>query len=491
MQTQVGTRIGEYTLVRPLGSGGMGEVWLASCDGLEKPFVIKLLLPRHCKSASHRRRFMREAKLVASLPHGRIVPVVDYGEASDRLFIVMAYVDGVDLQTFCDALQAKGVQLPYYVIIYILAEILEALRDAHTHTVNGELRPVIHRDIKPSNVLISSRGGVFLTDFGIALLDNDYSLETFGTLGYMAPEQARGNSRPVPQCDIFGVGGIAHFLLTGDPPRRVTNYYELQQEIDCPPPPIGREDVPRVLQVLHASALDPRLATRAASAGDLLALLDAWEGYRRATTALMELYQRVIGGMRSGMTEMLAKAKAEAEQPRPATITMKTPPHVEQRTALANREGEQAQAAEQPERAAEQPERAAEQPERAAEQPEPQPVPGRPSEEPTQSPETKQDDEDWRPWWSDDGESNEEDDDPLVDHVTIKFERPPEIRRTRSRHLNLKGVPEEYIPRPDGNVDDDAPQVRRRPRETPTAERVDATQPLPPPFSAHDDNGAR
>ena len=181
--------------------------------------------------------------------------------------------------------------------------------------------------------------------------------------------------------------------------------------------------------------------------------------------------------MRSGMTEMLAKAKAEDEQPRPATITMKTPPHVEQRTALANREGEQAQAAEQPER--------------AAEQPEPQPVPGRPSDEPTQSPETKQDDEDWRPWWSDDAESNEEDDDPVVDHVTIKFERPAEIRRTRPRHLNLKGVPEEYIPRPDGNVDDDAPKVRRRPRETPPPEKVDATQPLPPPFSAHDDNGAR
>lgn len=473
METKVGTRIGDYALVRRLGSGGMGEVWLASCDGLEKPFVIKLLLPQHSRNPSYRRRFLREAKLVASLPHGRIVPVVDYGEASGRLFIVMAYVDGVDLQTFLDALLAKGVRLPDYVIVFILAEILEALRDAHTHTVDGEVRPVIHRDIKPSNVLVSSRGGIFLTDFGIALFDTDYSMETFGSFGYMAPEQARGKSRPLPQCDIYGVGGIAHYLLTGDPPRRLHSIEDFEHELDRPPPPIGRDDVPRVLQVLHATALDPRAATRAASAGDLLALLDAWEGYRRATTALMEFYQRVIGGMRSGMTEMIAQAKADADHPRPLTNTVKTPSPWEQAAAIVSPEHERADGSKRP-------------PEQPAEQQAPGPSSDErshvPEDEPFQAPEPHQGDEDWHPWWSD----GDQDQDAAIEDVTVKFERAPEVRRMRPRHVNLKGVPEEYIPRPHGNVDDDAPKIRRRPRETPAAEGVDPTQPLPPPFNENE-----
>jgi len=394
--------IGKYKLIRRLGRGGMGEVWLAYCEEIEKSFVLKLLLPELAKKPDHRRRFLREAKLVAQLPHeGGIVPVVDYGEASGRLFIVMPFIDGINLQTLTDTLAESGIRLPYTVIAYIVSEILEALQQAHTHMEEGILRAVIHRDVKPSNVLISSRGGVFLTDFGIALQDNDLSMGAFGTLAYVAPEQARGRGLPIAQNDIFGVGGITHFLLTGEPPRLITAIAELEAKLDQPPPLTGLEDVPQALENFRVAALDPFEDSRIASAAEGIALFQGKEGcgdYRESKIALAALCQRVAGGMHSGMTEM---RKAARSAPKRVTRTL----------PVDNR--------------------------------------GRPIA----------DKSDGQLWWGADD-----------DAPAARVPRP---------EMNLKGVPPEYIPQPEGEVEEDAPRVRHRPRRTPS--QVQSTEHLDPP----------
>lgn len=293
----------------------MGEVWRASKDDLEKPFVVKVLLPELAKDPAHRRRFLREAKLVAELPLCPIVPVVDYGEADGRLYLVMAYVDGVNLQTFCDALSDKGVRLPFPVVVYILTQVLEGLQVAHDHVREGRARAIVHRDIKPSNVLISSRGLVFLTDFGIAQYDSDFSMETFGSLRYIAPEQARGHARPQPQCDIFGVGGLAHFMLTGQPPRQVNTAVQLVHVLDNPPPSTGRSDIPAELEDLRVRALQPSPEHRPQTALECIKGIQAWPGSRVSARDVEHIYRPLFGGPRTGMSEMFAMARADRSEP--------------------------------------------------------------------------------------------------------------------------------------------------------------------------------
>src|SRR5690606_16762984 len=115
-------------------------------------------------------------------------------------------------------------------------------------------------------------------------------------------------------------------------------FEEINEEVlNSPPPPIGLDDVPQVLVTLHDSALDPCEETRPASAGDLLALIDASNSYRRATTPLIEFYQRFIGGMHSGMTQLLAKARAKAERPpRPVTRTLRKPTPLQEPQEMPN-----------------------------------------------------------------------------------------------------------------------------------------------------------
>ncbi len=410
---QTPKQIGNYTLVRPLGRGGMGEVWLARRDGIEKPFVLKLLLPQLAAHPDYRRRFLREAKILASLRHGRIVPVLDYGEAEGWSYLVMDFIDGVDLKTYCAALAAAGIRLSYAAIAHILAEVLEALRHAHTRTVAGQTRTVVHRDVKPSNVLVSSEGEVFLTDFGIAMYDNEFSVEPLGTLAYIAPEQARGHHMPEPQSDIYGVGGLAHFLITGAPPRRVRHAYELEQILDQPPPPTGVADVPAVLERLRASALEPALERRLARAEDALAMIEDWAGYRRSTTTLAEYYRQFFGPRHSGMTDL---------------ATMATPPveiGEQERTVPTGGPQGHSPSAE-----------------------------SRPAEV-------------WRPWWPTPNEAH------------------------------LVGIPEEYRAQPEGQVDDDAPRIRRRPRREPSPPEpavpcVDKTEPMHPTgmrLDSHEDLG--
>lgn len=303
--------LGEYRLLEFIGSGGMGQVWLASKRGLTKPCVLKILRPQLARDADYRRRFFREAQIGASLRHGRIVPVQDFGEARGYLYLVMEFVDGIDLAGFCRALARDEERLPIEGVGYVIGEVFEALRHAHDRTVAGKPRGVIHRDVTPRNVLISSEGEVFLTDFGIARYEADFSGETFGTLQYMAPEQARGEA-----CfgsDIYGAAGVLHFMLTGAAPRHVANACELPEQLSAPPPPMERDDVPEPLERLRVVGLEPDVGQRIETADDALTIIDSWPGYRKATRILAQLYRRHVGQPRSGMTKLEPAAQEVAE----------------------------------------------------------------------------------------------------------------------------------------------------------------------------------
>ncbi|MCA8967921.1 MAG: serine/threonine protein kinase, partial [Planctomycetes bacterium] len=130
--------------------------------------AMKVLHPRIAAAADLTRRFEREAQAIARLDHPHVVSVIDFGEDKGFLYLIMEFIDGVNLQSFFEALARGGQTIPFDLVAYIAGEILEALRHAHERTLGGHPRGVIHRDIKPSNVLISSEGEVLLTDFGIA-----------------------------------------------------------------------------------------------------------------------------------------------------------------------------------------------------------------------------------------------------------------------------------------------------------------------------------
>lgn len=156
---QIPRVLGGYRLIRLLGRGGMAEVWLAHKIGnlLEKPWVVKVLLPEHTGSVIHRQRFLSEVKTSASLRHGRIVPIHAFDEDQGFLYLVMEYIDGVNLRVFVNGLDANGERIPIPGVFFIVAEIAEALRHAHSRArPGGGPRGVIHRDVNPSNVLISS-----------------------------------------------------------------------------------------------------------------------------------------------------------------------------------------------------------------------------------------------------------------------------------------------------------------------------------------------
>jgi serine/threonine protein kinase/tetratricopeptide (TPR) repeat protein len=214
-----GARIGPYELLRPLGAGGMAEVWLARrADGaFKREVALKLPKLTHLQ-ADLEQRFTRERDILASLEHPLIARFYDAGIDPNGLpYLAMEYVRGERLTTWCDT-HCLGLRDRLKLVL----QVLDALQYAHAHQV-------IHRDIKPSNILVNVAGQVRLLDFGIAKLlaqDVEQSPLTvvYGralTPEYASPELARGD-RAEPTSDVYSLGVLLYELLTGRPPYRIT-----------------------------------------------------------------------------------------------------------------------------------------------------------------------------------------------------------------------------------------------------------------------------
>lgn len=258
---------GRYRLERPLGIGGMAEVWLARDEELGRKVAIKVLHDRHLKDDSFRERFYREATAAASLSHPNIVQIYDRGECDGYPYIVMEVVLGPDLK---DLVKDKGA-LPLPRAVGYTRQVLAALMAAHGQSI-------VHRDVKPQNVLIGDDGRLRVTDFGIARSPTSQLTEAgslVGTASYIAPEQAQGQEVG-PAADLYATGVLLYELVTGRLPFEGPSSLEVaMQHVSTPPPrPLQfRPDLPPSLEaaILHALEKDP--AKRYASAADFDAAL--------------------------------------------------------------------------------------------------------------------------------------------------------------------------------------------------------------------------
>jgi eukaryotic-like serine/threonine-protein kinase len=211
--------LGRYELIRPLARGGMAELFLArrrASGGVEKRMVIKRIRRERARDARFAAMFVREARLSMSLAHKNIVPVFDFGRAGDELFLVMEFVDGVDLASALARAGEVGAPPAPVLVAFIGLEACQALEYAHQAGGNGEEQGVVHRDVTPANVLLSYSGEVKLLDFGIAISETAVGEATGvrGTPPYMAPEQARGEAVS-PRTDVFALGLVLWEALAG------------------------------------------------------------------------------------------------------------------------------------------------------------------------------------------------------------------------------------------------------------------------------------
>ncbi|TLH61693.1 serine/threonine protein kinase [Mycolicibacterium aubagnense] len=246
-----GTDFAGYTIVRCLGSGGMGEVYVARHPRLPRLDALKVLRPEMSANEEFRERFLREADLTAALSHPNIVGVYDRGDFDGQLWISMEYVDGTDVSRLLRS--NNGVSDDQ--AAEIISAVAEALDYAHQHDL-------LHRDVKPANILISdtdpANKRIKLADFGIARCANDSAgltatNMTVGTVFYAAPEQLTGSNID-GRADQYALAATAFQLFTGAPPFENSNAAVIIGKHLSTPPPALSERRPDL------AALDPVLA---------------------------------------------------------------------------------------------------------------------------------------------------------------------------------------------------------------------------------------
>ncbi|MCX4241191.1 serine/threonine-protein kinase [Paraliomyxa miuraensis] len=302
-----GMRVGRYHLLRRLAIGGMAELHLACAEGLagfQKVVVLKRVLPHLAADADFIRLFVNEARLAANLDHPNLVQVMDIGEADGEYFYVMEHVHGRNAREILGAAAERG-GLPLPVALTIVTAAAAGLHHAHERTdLDGNPLGLVHRDVSPSNVLISHDGAIKVTDFGIAKA-SARSTETIGgtmkgKIGYMAPEQCRGEAVD-RRSDVFALGILLYELTTterlffGDNDFAVLNRV-VQGRFD--PPSVRVPDYPPALEriVLRALSLEPddRYPTAAALLQDVETFVH--EEHLRCTPAVVGEWMAEVFG---------------------------------------------------------------------------------------------------------------------------------------------------------------------------------------------------
>ena len=274
MSLDAGQVFAGYTILRVLGSGGMGQVYLASHPRLPREDALKVLPPELTADAEFRARFVREADLAAGLSHPHIVRVHDRGEEDGQFWISMAYVPGTDVSRLLRGHYPGG--MPLEEVLPIISAVASALDYAHH-------RGLLHRDVKPANILLSDADGqerrVFLADFGIARrVDDATGLTatnmTVGTAAYAAPEQLKGE--PIDgRADQYSLACTAFHMLTGAQPYVDSNpVVVISRHVNAPPPSIGayRPEL-AALDAVFATAMAKGPSGRFGSCGEFAARL--------------------------------------------------------------------------------------------------------------------------------------------------------------------------------------------------------------------------
>lgn len=264
-----GRTLGDYRVLRKLGQGGMGQVYLAEQISLKRPVALKILRPEMAASPRALTRFKREAESVARITHANIVQVYAFGEAEGILFMALEYVEGRNLKEFV----AKKGPPDLLVSLSIMRQVASALQRA------GELG-IIHRDIKPENILLTKKGEIKVADFGLSRcleedqggVDLTQTGQTMGTPLYMSPEQVEGKPLDT-RTDIYSFGVTCYQMLTGQPPFHGATAFEVAlQHVQKPAPPLGqiRPDLPEALCAMVHKMMEKDPARRYQTGRELL-----------------------------------------------------------------------------------------------------------------------------------------------------------------------------------------------------------------------------
>lgn len=323
----------QLEIIKCLGRGGMGVVYKARQKTLNRLVALKLLAPERSNDAKFAARFEKEAQALAALNHPHIVTIHDFGQAGGYFFLLMEYIDGVNLR---QAMQA-GRFTPEQALA-IVPPVCEALQYAHEHGI-------VHRDIKPENLLLDKTGRVKIADFGIAKMigataeNGGESLsQPFGTPAYAAPEQRIDTSHVDHRADIYSLGVILYELLTGELPK------------DNFEPPSKRVQIDVRLDEIVLRALETKPELRFATAAEfrtqLAEAVTPMPGKTevgKANTASPQLQKRrgapgmVLGLLIAGILVMLFVLRQKESRSLPASATNQvviTSEHIQTETAL-------------------------------------------------------------------------------------------------------------------------------------------------------------
>ncbi len=278
-------QLGQYRLREKLGQGGMGEVYLGEHQLMKRPCAIKVIRPDKSRDARAIARFEREVRATAALSHWNSIDIFDYGhDEAGTFFYVMEYLPGMNLG---DIIKQFG-PMPASRVIHLLRQTCDALGEAHDSGL-------IHRDIKPANIFAAERGGhhdvAKLLDFGLvkpvaehANIDATLDGTLAGSPLYMSPEQSVGDE-PDVRSDIYALGAVAYFLLTGQPPFNHTQSIKvLMAHAHESPLPMSKlvSDIPRDLEQIVMRCLAKEPSDRYQTAMDLRSALsqcadaDSW-----------------------------------------------------------------------------------------------------------------------------------------------------------------------------------------------------------------------
>jgi serine/threonine-protein kinase len=295
-------RIGRYQVVERIGRGAMGLVYRARDDSMNREVALKVLTADIEDDPDIRARFHREAEAAARLSHPNIITIYDVGEDGDRFFIVMELLRGSILKEYLKL--PEGARLERK--LDLMGQLCTGIGAAHRASV-------YHRDIKPGNIFVRDDGILKILDFGVArIASSSMTASGFivGTPDYMSPEQAKGWEID-QRSDIFSLGGVFYFMLTGRKPFPATDLPTLFHQIqsDEAPPPLGPLgiDVPPALNALIMKALSKKRETRYQTCQEMFAELETIR------------YQYVIDARRATIAAMTA-SPAPAPAPAPTVV---------------------------------------------------------------------------------------------------------------------------------------------------------------------------
>ncbi len=257
-----------YEILETIGEGGMALVFRALDHRLNRYVAVKIMREEMARDEEFRRRFCAESHAVAMLSNPNIVAVYDVSHSDEREYIVMELISGITLKQYMDK---KGA-LDWKEVVHFTKQITRALAHAHE-------RGIIHRDIKPQNIMLLRDGTLKVADFGIAARENvvhENNGQTIGSIHYIAPEQARGNS-PDARSDIYSLGVVMYEMLSGSLPYTGDTLAEIAvKHMNAKPAPLRAKlpSIPEELERITLKAMNADLSQRYQTAGELLADLD-------------------------------------------------------------------------------------------------------------------------------------------------------------------------------------------------------------------------